>query len=238
MPTTVTLPASLDDAVAELTGIGELLTATEWHRAAIIASFVRLDIGRGGRETADSSHFVSARRFADLGVRGLSHHSTVAHYVQCWLEAHGDNYPPRGRTIELPADPWPPQARNLGSRMTKNKIRELPVADLIDAIDQRVEAGDVSDDELLELRRVTSIGGDYEPSPGRISDRGKSDEELATDAYWKKVRAALYLLVDVKGRIADEEGLDVPGDIAILLQILVPESDWDEAVHAEINKLP
>ena len=85
----------------------------------------------------------------------------------------------------------------------------------------------------VDARIVRDAAAD--PKPPRITDRGKSTDELDDDAYWAKVSAALHLLLDVKVKIAD--GVQPPAHIAILMQILVPEQDWDEALRQEIGNL-
>lgn len=107
MTTTQRVPATLDEATAELTQIGQLATATEWRRAAIVASFVQLDAGHGGRETANSRR-LSASAFAARGIVGLRTHDTVARYVRAWLDEHEQQYPEPGALVELPDKTWPP----------------------------------------------------------------------------------------------------------------------------------
>lgn len=121
--------------------------------------------------------------------------------------------------------------RLLGKPTTRAITSGEKVSKVLDAI----AAGEVDEHELHELRQAVTPSTGSAPSPGRISDRGKTREQLDDDAYWTKVRAALHLLLDVKVRVAN--GDTVPGDIAILLQILVPESDWDEALRDEIGNL-
>lgn len=61
-----TVPASLEDATAALTGVERLLTAKEWERCAIVAAFVTLGEGKGkGIGNATSS--ISPVEFAALG---------------------------------------------------------------------------------------------------------------------------------------------------------------------------
>jgi hypothetical protein len=117
-----TMPASVQDARARLTDLDRLLTATGWELAAVLASIVEPDTGHGGRETASSSHFVSAREVAKWGIRGLSSKDTVLRYVKAWLAVA--SRPEPGETIELPTDPWPSDENNRGSRPTTSNIGE------------------------------------------------------------------------------------------------------------------
>jgi hypothetical protein len=96
MSQSITIPASLDDAVDELNGIGELITARKWERAAIVAAYVRLD--GSGR---------NARDFARLGIVGLTTPTSVTKYVQAWLDANAGRYPKPGATRRLPRKEFP-----------------------------------------------------------------------------------------------------------------------------------
>lgn len=98
---TITIPASIEDAVGQLEGVERLLTAKQWERAAILAAFVEPDSGHGGREqTAGSSHLVSCRAFAALGITGLKSKDTVSEYVRRWLEDSGRRRPRPGDHID------------------------------------------------------------------------------------------------------------------------------------------
>jgi len=121
--TTVSIPKSVGEAQARLTDVERLLTAKEWERAAIVAAFVRLDRGNGGRkEVRTSTHFVSAREFARRGVIGLKSDRTVSFYVKAWLGANDGNYPEPGSTVTLPTIDFPSQPVNAGSRPTPTNI--------------------------------------------------------------------------------------------------------------------
>lgn len=105
------IPRSPEAVTDQLGEIGELLTATEWKRAALLASVVRLDPnggGRNARKPAATGGFHSATSFSELGITGLRSKGTVTLYVQRWLEANDDEYPELGATVVLPEDDWPP----------------------------------------------------------------------------------------------------------------------------------
>lgn len=123
MPDSITIPASIDDAVEALTGLGELITARKWERAAIVAAFVHLDQGHGGRETSTSGR-LSARQFAELGIVGLSATTSVTKYVQAWLDTHDGKYPRPGATRRLPTSTFPPMRTGTDGHNSDDGMRD------------------------------------------------------------------------------------------------------------------
>lgn len=77
------IPESIDDALVELKGLGELVTASEWKRAAIVWAFTE-EVGRGKMPT--NGH-LSISQFARLEVNGLTKRDTVAKYRKAWKYA-------------------------------------------------------------------------------------------------------------------------------------------------------
>lgn len=98
------IPGTIDEAVASLNGIGRLLTAKEWERAAIVYAFTQ-----DGRRQRASTH-VSYEQFAVLGIQGLRTRQSVAAHHDAWQQAvddgqaRGDIAP--GDAVELPTIPW------------------------------------------------------------------------------------------------------------------------------------
>lgn len=120
---TIRIPASLEEARQQLIGLGELLTATEWERAAIVATFVRLDVSNGGpRELSKSGQFISAREFAEFGIVGLRSASTISRYVNAWTVFARLPHPKPGSRVKLPELEWPPEQANLGSRTSAGNV--------------------------------------------------------------------------------------------------------------------
>jgi hypothetical protein len=107
----INIPGTIDEAVASLTGIGALLTAKEWERAAIVYAFTRND-GPGQpkknpTEVSDSSEPIEV--FAKRGINGLKSHVTVAAYRKAWQEAinQGEAVAAEpGATVALPDLTW------------------------------------------------------------------------------------------------------------------------------------
>jgi hypothetical protein len=101
------MPRSIRAAENKLNELGEIATATEWHRAAIVATFVEIGRGHGGRrETPNSGSLESAVAFARRGIVGLTSDTTVAMYARAWLDKFPRPEP--GRKVTLPDDGWPP----------------------------------------------------------------------------------------------------------------------------------
>lgn len=113
MPKSITIPSTIDEAREALDGLGSLITARKWERAAIVAAFVRVSPGRGqvhpdiaGR--GNRAFPISPTEFAEFGIVGLLTDKSVTKYVQAWLDAHDGNYPRPGATRRLPTSGFPP----------------------------------------------------------------------------------------------------------------------------------
>jgi hypothetical protein len=110
--TAITIPRSITTAQARLTELGELATATEGHRAAIVAAYVNPREGQGRRTSADIREGLeSATAFARRGIVGLTNHETVLVYARAWLDRFDRPMP--GRKVALPTESWPPTAPDL-----------------------------------------------------------------------------------------------------------------------------
>jgi hypothetical protein len=94
----VTMPKSLDEARERLVEIESIATATGWERAAIVATFVRID----NADLDVDDQLMSAAAFCSLGIVGLTSSNSVRLYVNRWLDAHDGEYPQRGSKVELP----------------------------------------------------------------------------------------------------------------------------------------
>lgn len=106
---TITIPRTVDAAARTLTELGELATATEWHRAAIVAAYVQEREGQGQTLGRTAQGLESARDFAARKIHGLKSHHTVLIYLRAWMEQVGKR-PVPGQEVKLPTEPWPPTA--------------------------------------------------------------------------------------------------------------------------------
>jgi hypothetical protein len=103
----VHIPASIEEAKTSLDGLGQLLTAKQWERAAIVWAFTEL--GTGGPRTARNTVRLSIREFAELGIGGLRTQDQVSQYRKAWQAAIDDGQAQPvepGDEIELPTIPW------------------------------------------------------------------------------------------------------------------------------------
>lgn len=104
----VNIPPTIEDAISELDALGTLLTAKEWHRAAVVWAFTR-DLK--GRPKSDGNPSLSIAAFAKLGITGLKNRETVAAYRKVWQDAidssHAPAVEPGCKRVMLPTIPWP-----------------------------------------------------------------------------------------------------------------------------------
>jgi hypothetical protein len=111
--TTVRIPRSANAAVAALTDLGALVTATEWQRAAIVATLVGPAPGSGGPpdrggQSPRTGFAYTPTTLAALGITGLRKTDTIARYRDAWFDA-GRTAPTLGQTVDLDGLPdWPP----------------------------------------------------------------------------------------------------------------------------------
>jgi hypothetical protein len=129
----ITIPASVQEATSRLGGLERLLVATEWERAAIVATFVvPLDNGGDRRSTsAKTSTDLTPTAFAELGIAGLRSKDTVRRYVEAWNQS-GLPRPVPGDTVELPNIEFPSNqdaGRNVRDEGRKKAIRDQAKAD-------------------------------------------------------------------------------------------------------------
>ena len=105
----ITIPGTIKEATAALGGLGRLLTAKEWERAAIVYAFTEPGEGGRGKTTGKTGRF-SCSAFARLGIAGLRDEETVAWVRQAWQEAAGPVRP--GETVDLPDRDFPKHPRS------------------------------------------------------------------------------------------------------------------------------
>jgi len=115
---TIQIPATIEEAVAQLGGLGQLLTAKGWERAAIVYAFThdtpRGSVGRG-RVRSEKSETYSLKEFADLKIHGLMSWATVQEHRENWKEAMANGWVEPvapGDKVVLPTEPYPPSPRD------------------------------------------------------------------------------------------------------------------------------
>jgi len=139
------IPATVEEAVSELNGIHELLTAKGWAKAAIVAAFC--ESKQGG--FSGNPEKLSFGKFAALGINGLRDQETVSYYVRAW-EGTGLPKPIPGEMCEMPTDPWPPASEVNGRDYDGERASSVAgspesVAAAVAAAEERHGAGAVAD---------------------------------------------------------------------------------------------
>lgn len=109
----IRVPATINEAMLSLEGIGGLLTAKQWERAAIVFAFTEPGNGQGARTDleprTESGPKLSITQFAALNIIGLRTKGAVSTYRQAWQSAIDDRQAQPvspGDQIELPSTPW------------------------------------------------------------------------------------------------------------------------------------
>ena len=201
----ITIPASLTEAKASLGGIGALLKAKEWERAAIVYAFTDPKVNQ---HDGNPSGSLSIAAFAAFGITGLTRRETVAGYRKAWQSAIDDGQAvpvAPGDVIELPNLPWPPGFidHKRGSHATKNEMvdgfREMVEDDAKQTIDSVMEGHPTLASKLVDgilanpMTRVTVEARLAEPPVERQSHpRPPAEHDHGTD-----LRRAVGLLLPV-----------------------------------------
>jgi hypothetical protein len=105
-----TIPADPDQADALAGELGELASATEWRRAAIVYPRVHVRDSQGRpTEKVTSDHLMPPAEYAEKGVYGLRSRTTIRAYWRAWHQAIADGLAQTvslGDEIELPSVEW------------------------------------------------------------------------------------------------------------------------------------
>ena len=141
MPTvSITVPRSIAAAERKLNELAEIATATEWSRAAIVATYVNPGAGQGRRTSRSSAGGLeSASAFARRGIVGLRSENTVLIYARAWLDRFDRPVPGRRLSVTIEED-WPPTRTGTdgydteeGAARTIDRIIERHGADVVAA---------------------------------------------------------------------------------------------------------
>ncbi len=138
----IQIPKTIDAATKALEGIGALLRAKEWERAAIVYAFT-YDTG-GGRPTqsGEKSPLLTIDGFANLNLRGLATRNSVRVYRKNWLWAIDNGYAMDinpGDKAEPPDVKWP----GIESRPNKHRVKEMDRSKLAEGIAARDDVDSV-----------------------------------------------------------------------------------------------
>lgn len=148
--TRVTLP-NPRELRNRLSGVGKLLTANKWERAAIVYAFT--DIGgphNSGREKPEPPK-LNIRDFAALGFSGLTTNKSVSRYRDAWTTAISNGWAvpcEPGSTVTLPDKEFPVWPYGLAPISGTGSVT-------VTQTDEMTERRWERDDSYLETDRIT-----------------------------------------------------------------------------------
>lgn len=179
------IPASIEDATELLNGLGALLTAKQWERAAIVYAFTRdgEDADSNPKRRSEITTPLLPREFAKLGITGLASDQTVRAYRKAWqgaINAEEAKASRPGHQCRLPDIPWPPMGHSTGAktRFSKDATPEdkaKVVANILKDPDVRKAMDDAANEEARERererqRKRKDYEATYDPSMRRIEE--------------------------------------------------------------------
>lgn len=107
--TTFKVPTA-DELRAQLVGLGRLLTARKWERAAIVFAFTEVGEVGVGRWRKPEPPKMYIREFAAQGFSGLTTNKAVSRYRDAWVGAVSKGWTTLaepGRSVQIPEHPFP-----------------------------------------------------------------------------------------------------------------------------------
>jgi len=188
--TIINIPDSVQEAVESLEGIGRLLTAREWERAAVVYALTHYEGGsRGPRSSRHMSETLTYQALADLGVTGLTSPKRVGWYHDQWQAVVDGGYADEaelGDEIEIPDDwEWPPND-TVGERdttMTPERRETLMQAGR--------EAGMRTGSKVVDVAaNPRSLQAAIKADPATLRAAEEAVEEARAERHAKAVRQA------------------------------------------------
>ena len=148
------IPETIEAATEQLEGLGALLQASEWERAAIVYAFTHVsELGGNQHSEGHNNKTLSMNEFAAKGIVGLKTDVTVRKYHLAWQDAIDQNNAAMvtpGTSYILPIIDWPPEGRSArlsgaspkraaqaiheDKEYTKELIEQIPTEDLFHLI--------------------------------------------------------------------------------------------------------
>lgn len=194
----VTIPASIEEATERLEGLGALLTATGWERAAIVYAFTTLEDSDGGdaatRATRNTARgLLSCNEFAALGIHGLKSGNSVRLHHQRWAEHGRAKTVKPGQTVTLPTVEWPPIDPRVGENGRLQLSPTTPIGDVLERLKKErgpeAVAGAIADDPELAEPLISNVALN---NPEAITEAMNADPEvdLAVSVATNKTESA------------------------------------------------
>lgn len=193
------IPKTLEQATTRLTSLGEIVTASEWERAAIVYAFTEAP-GQGKRtDLSTSREVLSFEQFAKLKIHGLRSRDTVKLYRDRWTEAieltkrkrNGRVYPVSpGDPFIAPDLEWPPSGHTTGS-FDKQLAGK--------SVEQKAEIVD----QLLSDEKVAQAYVE-EPQEPEKAPR-KSVDKVVSTAVKSRPKSAIAASQAIDEKIAEDE---------------------------------
>lgn len=157
--TTLHIPATIDEVVSGLNGLGALLTAGKWARAAIVAAYVSPQQGRKPTSLTFEGSGISIEQFAALGIHGLKSTNSVAKYLAAW-ESTGLPKPSIGGSVVLPSVEFP-SPKAVGAPKVPQVVLPATVEEAaarLATLDEQLAAGRLQFEFLATLKALAETG--------------------------------------------------------------------------------
>lgn len=157
----VQIPAEIEETIFKLNGLGSLLTAGDWARAAFVRAWVEPQQGK--RNLGENSSKLTVKDFASLGIQGLTTRDAVRHYWNAW-EGTRRPVPKLGEIVDLPKHPFPEWGSNTGPHVAQNSG----------------ENEWYTPPEFIEAARAVMGGIDCDPASSAIANKTVKAEKFYT----------------------------------------------------------
>lgn len=217
--TKITIPGTIEEAVSCLNGLGALLTAKEWERAAIVRAFCqKLTPQQRNKKSVHrdpGEQRLSISAFAQLRITGFVDPDAVMRYYRAW-DSTGLPTPEPGQKVTLPDAPFP-------SFSAPGAVRRANVAKTLKEPDERAELiKTLLTEHADEVRAAlpSRERGEAEPAPAP-EPAFLTDEEEAQEAELRAIgermkanppsasASARFSVMQHLRRFAERDDLDV-----------------------------
>lgn len=189
--TKITIPTE-GEFQDRLSGLEQLLTATQWERAAIVYAFTEPGEGQGALRGPRAVKFpCSMAQFAQIGIKGLQSDRTVRDYRQRYADAVKAGEQPiavPGKTINVNTElDWEPTGHTSAAATNRPFTQQVAEAKRL------LEDPQVAREVLAEPKVAKAVTGavddhreaEYQQHVGRVE--AKRQREVGDPAYHERV---------------------------------------------------